>query len=1005
MRAKEFINEGLRDPKDNPCWKGYHPVGTKKKRGKTVPNCVPVNEGKEKYTLELVRHPDYDTLRISSNHQNGWVEVRGKTNYEIDYDPQDPLHQFLDTLDAPTVSTLMANGGFTLNGGNPRSKPAIDAARQMLAVNEGVDPISGSTLFPPKTIVKRKDPRRVEPVARGVQVDIRRKQPEDQEELVYKRPKQNKPDDKTNDEKMDENAQEPDLAKAMTHHFDRNQLNQIVSILNHFKVRLDTDPVLHKIIDDNASKLIKWYDKISKTYGFDSVLSEIAYLTARGYRAQWAIDYLNAHKRDAIMALLKEMKDEFGDGDGLDFVRRVMPRLKRLKLNWPELKVIENSLRADRISENYQKAEDISEDLATKIKDLYHHLRYTTGGDEEHKYKKSKYQGKGKPETDRDPYKGMSDFERGHTIRARSSDADQAREFIARKDNPRIDWPSEVDENFADGKSKSVRESALTGGIDEDYRDAARYAATAHIGQKRSGGKPYISHPVRVANIVKKYKDSKQLNDILSAAFLHDTIEDTDTDEEQLHKMFGALVASLVKELTSDKSEIEKLGKTEYLADKMTNMSSWALVIKLADRLDNVSDIKVAKNPEWRHRYRTETETILDRIERDRVLSGTHKQLIELIRAKLAELDESAQNASLEKVPVSMPVKKHIGENVIKLGTRSEKARAWIEKVYAKFPQTWQKNHVMSMGGTGDDQQFAMFELEPSFSQRDAVEIKWFQAYPMRQGVGSRAMKELQRMAHEDGIALTLYPWDKGQVSQSKLTKFYKGAGFKPTAKGAKNMAWSPVSENFADGKGPRDIAAEFMADPIGKKYAKADCKTSTRAFVKWAEAKGLKPETMNLAPPSQGMLDKRPELLQDGQGAGHIFPVVNGYGIDFTATQFPGITEIPLITPVSQIPSLYKRIGGYFTDAPEWMDNRTSWLGPWDKIPADVMKDRDFADEYFKENFADGKGPGKPGDSARHGIPKGATIAQLEKAAKAPGRKGQLARWQLNMRRGKAKK
>jgi hypothetical protein len=55
-----------------------------------------------------------------------------------------------------------------------------------------------------------------------------------------------------------------------------------------------------------------------------------------------------------------------------------------------------------------------------------------------------------------------------------------------------------------------------------------------------------------------------------------------------------------------------------------------------------------------------------------------------------------------------------------------------------------------------------------------------------------------------------------------------------------------------------------------------------------------------------------------------------------------------------------------------------------------------------LQENFADGKGPGRPGDSQRHGIPKGASIAQLEKAAKAPGRKGQLARWQLNMRRGK---
>ena len=56
------------------------------------------------------------------------------------------------------------------------------------------------------------------------------------------------------------------------------------------------------------------------------------------------------------------------------------------------------------------------------------------------------------------------------------------------------------------------------------------------------------------------------------------------------------------------------------------------------------------------------------------------------------------------------------------------------------------------------------------------------------------------------------------------------------------------------------------------------------------------------------------------------------------------------------------------------------------------------------QENFADGRGPGRPGDSVRHGIPKGATIAELERASHASGRKGQLARWQLNMRRGKKK-
>jgi pyrimidine deaminase RibD-like protein len=318
------------------------------------------------------------------------------------------------------------------------------------------------------------------------------------------------------------------------------------------------------------------------------------------------------------------------------------------------------------------------------------------------------------------------------------------------------------------------------------------------------------------------------------------------------------------------------------------------------------------------------------------ILDGNHRAL-------------AAQKAGLKTVPVWKPSAK-MAEEIIRLGGRSEKALAWIEKVYAQFPQTWQHNHVMPLGGEGDDQQFALFELVPSFSKRGAVEIKWFQAYPLRQGVGSRAMRVLQDLAQANGIELTLYPWEKGQVSQASLNRFYKGHGFKPAAKGSKNLSWSPMSETAQTG--PAQIAAAFMADPIGKQYAKADCKTSTRAFVKWATAKGFKPETMNLAPPSAETVKQRPELKgQSGHGDGHIFPIINGYGIDFTATQFPGVTQVPLITPVAQIPTVYKRIGGYYTDAPEWMGGKTSWQGPWDQIPADVMKDKNFADNYFKED------------------------------------------------------
>jgi (p)ppGpp synthase/HD superfamily hydrolase len=179
--------------------------------------------------------------------------------------------------------------------------------------------------------------------------------------------------------------------------------------------------------------------------------------------------------------------------------------------------------------------------------------------------------------------------------------------------------------------------------LDEDAKADAKaalaYAAKAHKGQTRAGGAAYISHPVQVAKSVEQYKKSHNLDALISAAYLHDTVEDTDTTHEDLERMFGGLVASLVKELTSDKEKISSMGKAEYLKHKMATMSSYALVIKLADRLDNVQDIATAKTPEWRTRYKNETEHVLDYIEKNRVLSGTHKKIISLIRAKLDEVN------------------------------------------------------------------------------------------------------------------------------------------------------------------------------------------------------------------------------------------------------------------------------------------------------------------------------------------------------------------------------
>jgi GNAT superfamily N-acetyltransferase len=123
-------------------------------------------------------------------------------------------------------------------------------------------------------------------------------------------------------------------------------------------------------------------------------------------------------------------------------------------------------------------------------------------------------------------------------------------------------------------------------------------------------------------------------------------------------------------------------------------------------------------------------------------------------------------------------------------------ADTWIDKVYAQYPD-WpygQADKVM-VWGKGEDQQFAAFKLKPGAAP-NTVEIDWIMAGPeQRKGVGSRAIKELQRQAQESGIRLTLYPWAKGNVSQASLTRLYKRHGFKPIAKGAKPMAWEPVNE------------------------------------------------------------------------------------------------------------------------------------------------------------------------------------------------------------------
>lgn len=143
---------------------------------------------------------------------------------------------------------------------------------------------------------------------------------------------------------------------------------------------------------------------------------------------------------------------------------------------------------------------------------------------------------------------------------------------------------------------------------------------------------PYFIHPIRTAALVAKYKKSHEINYIVIAAIMHDIVEDTKITLDTIREMYGELVASLVAELTSDSEMIKQIGKTAYLCYKLANLSSWALVIKLCDRLDNVSDFSFAPK-EFVEKYAKETLTILNYLELNRDLSDTHKEIIKDIRA------------------------------------------------------------------------------------------------------------------------------------------------------------------------------------------------------------------------------------------------------------------------------------------------------------------------------------------------------------------------------------
>lgn len=161
--------------------------------------------------------------------------------------------------------------------------------------------------------------------------------------------------------------------------------------------------------------------------------------------------------------------------------------------------------------------------------------------------------------------------------------------------------------------------------------EAIKFSNKKHRRQVREGsGHPYITHPIAVSYLVAAYKRSKVLVQLLCAAILHDVLEDTNTTYAELERKFGTLVASLVEELTDDPVEKARLGKLEYQKRKLLRLTSYALLLKLCDRLHNVSD-----NPS--KKQLVQTLELLDFLEANRKLTKPQAALVSDIRTVCKE--------------------------------------------------------------------------------------------------------------------------------------------------------------------------------------------------------------------------------------------------------------------------------------------------------------------------------------------------------------------------------
>ncbi len=181
-------------------------------------------------------------------------------------------------------------------------------------------------------------------------------------------------------------------------------------------------------------------------------------------------------------------------------------------------------------------------------------------------------------------------------------------------------------------------------------RCAYNFSSSAHDGQSRMSGEPYIHHPLEVARIL---TDMHMDYQTVSAAILHDVIEDTATVKEEIRKEFGKEVAEMVdgvSKLTQIEFDTRAEAQAHNFRKMLMAMSNdiRVILIKLADRLDNMRTLG-ALPPEKRRRIAHETLEIYAPIAQRLGLNQIRLELEELGFATLYPMRHRILNQQVIK--------------------------------------------------------------------------------------------------------------------------------------------------------------------------------------------------------------------------------------------------------------------------------------------------------------------------------------------------------------------